>query len=40
MQGETARIWRVFGGEKDHYRKKSMFRERKVAIKPGKKDFT
>ena len=35
MQGKTARIWRVFGGERDHYRQKSRFRERKVARKPG-----
>ena len=35
MQGKTARIWRIFGGERDHYRQKSRFRERKVAIKPG-----
>ena len=35
MQGKTARIWRAFGGERDHSRKKSRFRERKVAKKPG-----
>ena len=34
-QGKTARIWRVFGGERDHYRQTSRFRERKVARKPG-----
>ena len=33
MQGKTARIWRVFGGERDHYRQKSRFRERKVSWK-------
>ena len=31
MQGKTARIWWVFGGEREHYRQKSRFRERKVA---------
>ena len=35
MQGKTAPIWRVFGGERDHYRQKSRFCERKVAKKPG-----
>ena len=35
MQDKTARTWRVFGGERDHYRQKSRFRERKVARKPG-----
>ena len=35
IQGKTARIWRAFGGERDHYRQKSRFRERKVARKPG-----
>ena len=32
MQGKTARIWRVFGGERDHYREKSRFPERKGAL--------
>ena len=35
MQGKTARIWRVFGSERDNSRQKSRFRERKVARKPG-----
>ena len=35
MQGKTARIWRAFGGERDHSRQKSRFCERKVARKPG-----
>ena len=35
MQGKTARIWRVFGGERDNSRQKSRFHERKVARKPG-----
>ena len=35
MQGKTARIWRVFGGERDNSRQKSRFRERKVARKRG-----
>ena len=35
MQGKTAHIWRVFDGERDHYKQKSRFLEQKVARKPG-----